>query len=199
LSDRHVYYRAAAGGVGTVVVEEASVHGSDWPYERAPLAALAAPGWAAIASARHEEGALVIAAIGHAGGQGSSAYSQAPLWAPSRVPEVNSREVPKAMEESDIAAVVDAFADAARAAVRSGCDGSRSTPASSRCAPVPPGLTNHRGDEGRPPAVCCGGARGVRAAVDEVDSGAIVGLRLSADELVPWAASCPRRQLLAAG
>ena len=88
LSDRHVAYyrRRAAGGVGTVVVEEASVHGSDWPYERAPLAALAAPGWAAIASACHEEGALVIAALGHAGGQGSSAYSQAPLWAPSRVP-----------------------------------------------------------------------------------------------------------------
>ena len=47
-------------------------------------------------------GALVIAALDHAGGQGSSAYNQRPLWAPSRVPEVNTREVPKWMEAGDI-------------------------------------------------------------------------------------------------
>mgnify|MGYP002140104054 CR=1 FL=1 len=99
------YARRARGGAGIVVTEGASVHASDWPYERAPLAAVAADGWAAIASACHHEGALVIASLDHAGGQGSSAYSQAPLWAPSRVPEVNSREVPKWMEASDIAAV----------------------------------------------------------------------------------------------
>ena len=41
ISDRHVaYYEArAAGGAGIVVTETASVHPSDWPYERAPLAA----------------------------------------------------------------------------------------------------------------------------------------------------------------
>ena len=40
LSDRHVAYyrRRAIGGCGTIVVEEASVHESDWPYERSPLA-----------------------------------------------------------------------------------------------------------------------------------------------------------------
>lgn len=204
LSDRHVAYyrRRAAGGVGTVVVEEASVHGSDWPYERAPLAALAAPGWAAIASACHEEGALVIAAIGHAGGQGSSAYSQAPLWAPSRVPEVNSREVPKAMEESDIAAVVDAFADAARAAVRSGCDGVEVNAGQfSLVRQFLSGLTNHRGDEWADrPRFAAAVLAAVRAAVDEVDPGAIVGLRLSADELAPWAGIVPEAAAeLAAG
>ena len=38
---RHVAYyeRRARGGCGTIVVEGASVHESDWPYERAPLAA----------------------------------------------------------------------------------------------------------------------------------------------------------------
>ena len=80
--------------------------GRRWP--RGPR-----PGWAAIVAACRPHGALVIASLDHAGGQGSSAYSQAPLWAPSRVPEVASREVPKWMEAEDIAAVVDGFATAA--------------------------------------------------------------------------------------
>ncbi|MEZ5251270.1 MAG: hypothetical protein R2713_19235 [Ilumatobacteraceae bacterium] len=80
-----------------IVTEGASVHLSDWPYERAPLASRASDGWAAIADACHVHGSLVLASLDHAGGQGSSAYSQAPLWAPSRQPEVNTREVPKWM------------------------------------------------------------------------------------------------------
>jgi 2,4-dienoyl-CoA reductase (NADPH2) len=57
-SDRHVAYyrRRAAGGAGLVVTETASVHPSDWPYERAPLAAESAEGWASIARACHDEG-----------------------------------------------------------------------------------------------------------------------------------------------
>lgn len=41
LSRGHVaYYEARAeGGAGVIVTEIASVHESDWPYERAPLAA----------------------------------------------------------------------------------------------------------------------------------------------------------------
>src|SRR5690606_20017787 len=66
LSDRHVAYyrRRAAGGAGVIVVEEASVHPSDWPYERCPLAADSAEGWAAVAAACQAEGALVLAALG---------------------------------------------------------------------------------------------------------------------------------------
>ena len=56
LTDRHVAYYAqrAAGGAGVIVVEGASVHASDWPYERAPLAEHCAFGWAAIAAACHD-------------------------------------------------------------------------------------------------------------------------------------------------
>ena len=51
-SPRHVaYYETrAAGGAGLIVTEAASVHASDWPYERAPLAAAAAGGWQQIAA-----------------------------------------------------------------------------------------------------------------------------------------------------
>lgn len=192
ITSRHVAYyeRRARGGCGIVVVEGASVHPLDWPYERAPLAANAAAGWSAVADACHAHGATVIASLDHAGGQGSSAYSQRELWAPSRVPEVNSREVPKWMEADDIAAAVTGFADAAAAAVAAGCDGVEVNAGQhSLVRQFLSGLTNHRDDE-------WGGdrlhfarqvLRAVRAAVPD----AVVGLRLSCDELAPWAGITP--------
>ena len=75
----------------------------------------------------------MIASLDHSGGQGSSAYSQAPLLAPSRVPEVNSREVPKWMESDDIRAIIGAFASAAEMAVVAGCDGTTANALIMRC------------------------------------------------------------------
>lgn len=192
LSERHVAYyeRRARGGAGLVVVEEASVHPSDWPYERAPLASVAAPGWSAIAAACRPHGTLTVAAIGHAGGQGSSAYSQAPLWAPSRVPEVNTREVPKQMEAHDVTAVVDGFAAAASAAIAAGCDGVEVNAGQhSLVRQFLSGLTNQRDDEwGERERFARAVLAAVRAAAGE---GALVGLRLSCDELAPWAGIVP--------
>lgn len=192
LTDRHVAYyaRRAAGGAGMIVVEGASVHSSDWPYERAPLAERCADGWAAIAAACRAHGALVIASLDHAGGQGSSAYSQAPLWAPSRVPEVNSREVPKWMEADDIAAVVAGFGAAAALAVASGCDGVEINAGQhSLVRQFLSGLTNHRGDEWGTDRLLF--ARQVITAVRAAAPDAILGLRLSCDELAPWAGITP--------
>src|SRR5271163_3393000 len=75
IGPRHVaYYRErAAGGAGVVVCETASVHPSDWPYERAPLASVCRHGWQDVADACRPFGTLVLAGLGHAGGQGSSA------------------------------------------------------------------------------------------------------------------------------
>ncbi len=130
------------------MIEGASVHESDWPYERAPLAARCRDGWASIAAACHPHGTLVIAALDHAGGQGSSAYNQRPLWAPSRVPEVNTREVPKWMEADDIDAVVDGFASAAKLAAEAGCDGVEINAGQhSLVRQFLSGLTNQRDDE----------------------------------------------------
>ena len=193
LSERHVAYyrRRAAGGVGTVVVEEAAVHPSDWPYERSPLAAECAKGWEAVGDAVRAEGALVLAAIGHSGGQGTSAYSQAPLWAPSRVPETNSREVPKAMEEADIAAVIDGFATAARLARDAGLDGVEVNAGQfSLLRQFLSGLTNHRDDDWGADKTLL--TRRVLAAVrTALGPDLVVGLRLSCDELAPWAGITP--------
>lgn len=184
------YARRARGGAGVIVTEGASVHASDWPYERAPLAERCAEGWAAIAAACHAEGSLVFASLDHAGGQGSSAFSQSPLWAPSRVPEVNSREVPKWMESGDIEAVVAGFVSAAAAAVRSGCDGVEINAGQhSLVRQFLSGLTNHRGDEwGQTKHLFAQRIiEGVRGAVGD----AVVGMRLSCDELAPWAGITP--------
>ncbi|MGD0083637.1 MAG: mycofactocin system FadH/OYE family oxidoreductase 1 [Acidimicrobiales bacterium] len=192
ISDRHVaYYRArAAGGAGVIVVEEASVDASDWPYERAPLAAECAEGWSLVAEACHGEGSLCIAAIGHAGGQGSSAYHQRALLAPSSVPDVVTREVPKAMEAEEVASVVAAFATAARLAVEAGCDGVEVNAGQwSLLRQFCSGLTNLRGDElGSDRAAL---VRQVVEAVRSVAGRSVVGLRFSCDELAPWAGIVP--------
>jgi 2,4-dienoyl-CoA reductase (NADPH2) len=192
-SEQHTAYyrRRAAGGAGIIVTEEASVHDSDWPYERAPLAALAADGWAAVAEACHAEGALVLAALGHAGGQGTSHWSQRELWAPSRVPEVNTREVPKWMEAEDIGAVIAGFAAAAGAAVAAGCDGVEINAGQySLVRQFLSGLTNLRDDEWGQDRTRF--ARDVLTAVRQaVGPDAVVALRLSADELAPWAGLTP--------
>jgi len=191
-TDRHTAYyaRRAEGGCGIVVTEGASVHPLDWPYERAPLAQHCAEGWARIAHACHERGAMVLASLDHAGGQGSSAYSQRELWAPSRVPEVNSREVPKWMEADDIAAVVQGFADAARLAVQAGCDGVEINAGQhSLVRQFLSGLTNHRDDEWGADRLLF--ARQVLAAVRSAVGEAPMALRLSCDELAPWAGITP--------
>ena len=69
------------------------------------------------------------------------------MWAPSAVPEVASREVPKVMEQADIDAVVTGFADAAALAVRSGMHGVEINAGQfSLVRQFLSGLTNMRGD-----------------------------------------------------
>ncbi len=138
LSPRHLAYygRRAAGGAGVIITETASVHDGDWPYERAPLAAACEPGWARIAAACQARGALLLAGLGHAGLQGSSAYSQRELWGPSGFTDVVSRETPMVMEQREIDAVVER--------VRGGRAGGRARPA----------RTAWRSTPGR--ARCCG-------------------------------------------
>jgi len=184
------YERRARGGCGTIVVEGASVHPSDWPYERAPLAERCGPGWAAIVAACRPHGAVVVASLDHAGGQGSSAYSQAPLWAPSRVPEVNSREVPKWMEADDITALIDGFAAGAKLATDADVDGVEINAGQhSLVRQFLSGLTNQRDDEwGQDRQLL---ARQVIEAVRSSIGDGVLGLRLSCDELAPWAGITP--------
>ncbi|MGH9299214.1 MAG: FAD-dependent oxidoreductase, partial [Acidimicrobiales bacterium] len=192
ISPRHVAYyaRRAAGGAGVIVTEEASVDETDWPYERAPLAGQCFEGWQAVSTACHDEGALVIAAIGHAGSEGSSAYHQRALLGPSPIPDIATREVPKEMEDAEIAELIASFAAAGRLASEAGCDGVEvNAGQSSILRQFCSGLTNHREDgygEDRT-RLLKEVLDGVRHAVGT----GIVGLRFYCDELAPWAGTVP--------
>jgi 2,4-dienoyl-CoA reductase (NADPH2) len=190
LSDRHVAYYAAraAGGAGVVVTETASVHLSDWPYERAPLASECGPGWRAVKDACGS--AVVLASLGHTGAQGSSAYSQAPLWGPSPVADAVNREMPQVMEADEIAALVAGFASAAALAVASGCDGVEVEAGDrSLLRQFLSGVTNQRGDAyGTDKGLLL---REVLTAVRAAVGDRLLSLRLSCDELAPWAGITP--------
>jgi mycofactocin system FadH/OYE family oxidoreductase 1 len=190
LSDRHVAYYAArsVGGCGVIVTETASVHESDWPYERAPLAADCGPGWQAVAGACRTS--LVLASLGHTGGQGSSAYSQRSLWAPSAVADAVSRELPQVMDEAEIALLVEGFASAAALAMSSGCAGVEIEAGhGALLRQFLSGITNQRADAyGSDKALLL---REVIAAVRAVIGDGILALRLSCDELAPWAGVTP--------
>jgi len=195
---RHAsYYQArAAGGAGLIVLEGSVVHPSDWPYEYVIRGydERVVPGYRRIVDAVHGHGALVIAHLTHSGMQGSSHYSQAPLWAPSPVPEVNSREMPQEMDDAAIAAVIEGFARAARYAADGGLDGVEiNAGQSSLIRQFLSPLTNQRADR-------YGGdlenrLRFARAVIDAVRKAVgkqlVVGLRLVGDEYAPWAGLKP--------
>jgi mycofactocin system FadH/OYE family oxidoreductase 1 len=195
ISDRHVAYyrRRAAGGAGVIVTEIASVHSADWPYERAPLASRCGPGWAAVADACRPHGTLVLAGLGHAGGQGSSAYSQSVLWAPSPVGDAVSREMPAEMEKPEIASVVAGFAEAARIATDAGLGGVEiDVGPASLLRQFHSGLTNMRTDSFGTDRLRL--TRQVLEAVRrEIGSGSVLSVRLCCDELAPWAGVTPEQ------
>ncbi|MHB8597582.1 MAG: oxidoreductase [Ktedonobacteraceae bacterium] len=200
LSDLHTdYYAARAeGGAGIVVLEEHIVHPSDLPYEYALMGYLPeTPTAIAKVSERiHQFGSLAIVQLNHNGQQSVSDHRQKEIWAPSAVPDVSSREVPKAMEQSDITAVIEGFALSARHVRQGSADGVElqiSDRSLLRQFLSP--LTNQRTDQ-------YGGAlenrlRFVQETIEAVaaalGSDHILGIRLCADELAPWAGLTPEQ------
>ena len=193
ISGRHVAYyaRRSAGGAGVLVTETASVHDSDWPYERAPLAEDCATGWAAVAAACQDHGTLVLAGLGHTGSQGSTAFSQQALWAPSRVADAASREMPVAMEQQDIELLVAGFVRGAKLAVDSGLAGVEiDAGVGGLLRQFHSGLTNLREDAYGQDHLML--TREILSAVrHEVGQDVVISLRLSCDELAPWAGVTP--------
>jgi len=201
---KHYYAARAQGGVGLITLEGSVVHRSDQPYEYVLFGfdEQIIDGYKLIADAVHRFDTLVLAQLTHSGMQGSSHFSQLPLWAPSPVPEVNSRELPKEMEADDIAAVIGGFARSAKHALEGGLDGVEiNAGQDSLIRQFLSPLTNQRGDE-------YGGdlnnrlrfARQVIQAVrKQIGNKGIVGLRLSGDEHAPWAGLKPEDMAEIAG
>jgi mycofactocin system FadH/OYE family oxidoreductase 2 len=126
-SEQHAAYYAerAAGGVGLIITEEHSTHPTDWPYEKLihGFHEDVLPGYRRITEAVHRHGVPILAQINHNGGQASSMYTRLPVWAASAVPDPLFREVPKAIDEREIAEVIAGYADVAGRCADGGFDG----------------------------------------------------------------------------
>jgi 2,4-dienoyl-CoA reductase (NADPH2) len=190
-SEQHAAYYAAraAGGAGLIITEEHSTHVTDWPYEKLihGFDPAVVPGYRRITEAVHAHGVPILAQLNHNGGQASSMFSRLPVWAPSAVPDPLFREVPKALEPHEIAAVVDGYAVVAEHCVAGGFDGvelqcSHSSIVRGFLSPA----TNHRTD-------AYGGVLGNRARLLLEIVAAVravlgptkaLGVRLCGDELI---------------
>ncbi|WP_241386386.1 mycofactocin system FadH/OYE family oxidoreductase 2 [Rhodococcus sp. CH91] len=152
VTDRHItYYEARArGGAALIVTEEHTVHPSDRPYEK--LIRGWDPGvlggYRRLTAAVHRHGTRIVAQLNHNGAQGSSVYTELPLWAPSPEPDPLFREVPRQIAPAEIADLVAAYAAVARRCVDGGFDGVeiQCSQASILRAFLAAG-TNHRTDE----------------------------------------------------
>ncbi|MGO9296072.1 MAG: mycofactocin system FadH/OYE family oxidoreductase 2 [Streptosporangiaceae bacterium] len=126
-SQQHADYYAAraAGGVGLIITEEHSTHPTDWPYEKLIHGFYRAviPGYRKMTAAAHAHDVPIFAQLNHNGGQASSMYSRLPVWAPSPVPDPMFREVPKAVEQHEIAQIVAGYGTVAGHCAEGGFDG----------------------------------------------------------------------------
>ena len=180
----------ARGGTGLIITEEQSVHPTDRAYERLIEAFRpeVLPLYKRLAAAVHTYDTRIFAQLNHNGQQCSGSLSRLPVWAPSPIPDVTYREIPKAMEPEDIQEVIEHFALSAVHVREGGFDGvelqfGHSSLARQFMSP----LTNFRGDE-------YGGELENRlrfpleliAAVRKaVGPDFTLGVRLCADELIP--------------
>jgi 2,4-dienoyl-CoA reductase (NADPH2) len=115
------------------------------------------------------------------------------MWGPSRVADVVSREPPAELEQDGIDAIVNGFAAAARLARKAGLDGVEvDSGAWSLLRQFQSGLTNQRHDGYGADRLRL--TREVLAAVRQaIGDDGILALRLSCDELAPWAGITPEQ------
>lgn len=191
-SERQMYYwgERAKGGAGLIITEEMSVHPTDMAYEKMIDAYHAAviPGFRKITDYVHRYDSRIFAQLNHNGQQCDGSISRKPVWAPSPMPDVLFREIPKEMEPEDIEEVARYFAKSALHAREGGFDGvelqfGHSSLARQFLSP----LSNFRQDEFggslenrmRAPLMFIAAVR--RA----VGRDFTVGIRLCADEMIP--------------
>jgi mycofactocin system FadH/OYE family oxidoreductase 2 len=120
------YYAARArGGAGLVITEEHSTHPTDWPYEKLihGFHPAVIPGYRRITEAVHRHNTPIFAQINHNGGQASGMYTRLPVWAPSPVADPLFREVPKEVDEREIAEIIAGYALVAEHCRDGGFDG----------------------------------------------------------------------------
>jgi mycofactocin system FadH/OYE family oxidoreductase 2 len=186
----HYYAERARGGAGLMVTGASSVHPSS-PRVRGVVNAQDArvvPAWRAIADAVHAHGGRILVMLTHMGRVGRMPDMR-PLVAPSPLMDGSFRQaVPHELGPREIAELVEAFARAARRVRESGMDGIELQGAHGYLiAQFFSPLSNRRTDGygGDLAGRMRFGLEVVGAVRGAVGPELTVGIRLSADELVP--------------
>ena len=191
IGDRLIAYHQAraAGGVGLIVVQVASVHESAeyTPHAISAMDDSCVPGFRRLAEAVHGEGAAIIGQIFHGGRElmDSEDGTLPVALAPSAVPNERFHVMPRAMSVAEIRMLEAAFAAAARRIRTAGLDGVEII-ASHGYLPAQflSPRVNLRTDEYGGPVE--NRVRFPRETIAQVraamDPGAVVGLRISIDE-----------------
>lgn len=192
-SERHMHYwgERAKGGVGLIITEEMSVHPTDRAYEKLidVFHPEVIPGFRKITDHVHQFGTAMFAQLNHNGQQCDGSLSRLPVFGPSPVPDPLFREIPKEMEPEDIEEVARYFAKSAVHAREGGFDGielqfGHSSLARQFLSP----LSNQRRDgfggsvenRMRAPLMFIAAVR------KAVGNDFTVGIRMCADEMIPW-------------
>lgn len=191
-SKRIAYYEERAKNhVGMIIIEGSMVLQGAYPYDWAlnVFEKNAVAAYADVAAAIHKYKTVAVASLNHCGMQGDSSVTRKPLLAPSAVPEVNSNEIPKVMDNDDIKKLINGFKFGAAVMKQAGFDGVEINAGQySLLRQFLSGLTNFRGDEygGSLENKC----RLLVEVLNEVrlllGNDKILGLRMCADEYAPW-------------
>ncbi|MGC8480431.1 MAG: hypothetical protein ACP5PJ_02695 [Acidimicrobiales bacterium] len=173
------------GGTGAIVTETMSVVEEDWPYEYAPLLHRSLRGIETLGQRAHREHTAILISLGHSGGEGVSTYSQRALVGPSDSVGIESNEPTVPLLEDEIANLVERFANATTQALSAGADGVEINVGDrSLLRQFLSPITNDRDDRyGKDRAAFL---EEVLFAVRAQARGAVVGMKLCADEQLPW-------------
>ena len=189
--DMVAYHAARArGGVGAIFLEATAIDptGLLTSHTLGGFLPAIAPGYRRLAEAVHEHGASLFVQLFHGGREQISTAPCAPAVAPSAVPSPRFASEPRALTATELRALVDGYATAARLCAEGGIDGIEvSMSHGYLIAQFFSPYLNRRTDAYGP--VAGGRLRfaeevltAVRAAAG---SGLAVGVRLAADELAP--------------
>lgn len=187
----NAYHAARArGGIGLIIIQGTIVHPTSYGGLQSPTGYIddAIPAWRALADAVHEHGTKIFVQLLHFGKSGQSLATMRPLWSASRYKALSGNEYTHAMTKEEIDDVIEGYAHTAANMKEAGMDGIEFHGAHGYLIQqfLSP-MTNHRTDE-------YGGSEENRARFalevceavrKRVGHDFAVGIRLSADELMP--------------
>ncbi len=189
--DLLAYHEARArGGVGAVFLEATAIHptGLLTAHTIGGFAPEIVPAYRRLGGALRDHGCRLFVQLFHGGREQISSAPRAPAVAPSAVPSLRFKSEPRALTSHEIGELIEGYATAARYAVDGGVDGVEVSMSHGYLpAQFLSPLSNRRGD-----AYAGGLEARMRFAIEILEAvrgeaaGAMaVGVRLSADELVP--------------